>query len=340
MTIASHVVRFRTDGSTRYVDACDVVDDDQQREAGQPRRVRLPLEPVQRLGEPLGRDPELLDPVEAAAVDLPRLAGDAALRVARVVRRLEVVVERDEVERRADPGDAGDDVQPAEDQVGPLPPVVAQRERHDWRHRSIAIWTSSSTPVSSSSSRVRSSALAEDRDDLAPRPAVDEDDEAEAEPLLVGAVQLGQLGEHLGIVVGALLGRRARRQALARTDRRVRVEHRLLLVRPRGSGRRRVPGRADRRASRAARRARVPFEQLRELLGASAAAVGRARVGRDEERDVVVAVVERRAPARRGGRTATAGGRRAGRRRRAPPRARGCGRPRRSRLRRRARRPR
>ena len=59
-----------------------VVDDDEQREPGEPGRVRLPLEPVERLGQ-LGRgDPELLDPVEAAAVDLPDLAADAALGVA------------------------------------------------------------------------------------------------------------------------------------------------------------------------------------------------------------------------------------------------------------------
>ena len=103
--IASHAVRSATDVSTRYDRRVRVVDDDDQREAGEPRRVRLPLEPVQRLGQPLGRDAELLDAVEAAAVDLPRLAADAALRVGRVVRRLEVVVERDEVERRADPRD-------------------------------------------------------------------------------------------------------------------------------------------------------------------------------------------------------------------------------------------
>ena len=72
--------------------------------------------------------------------------------------------------------------------------------------------------------------LAQDRDDLAPRAAVDEDDEAEAEPLLVGAVQLGELGEHAGIVVGALLGRASAPTSRLRADRRVRVEHLLLLV--------------------------------------------------------------------------------------------------------------
>ena len=51
-----------------------VVDDAEEREAGQPRPVRLPLVPVQRLRQVRRRDPELVDPVEAAAVDLPRLA--------------------------------------------------------------------------------------------------------------------------------------------------------------------------------------------------------------------------------------------------------------------------
>ena len=103
-----------------------VVDDRDQGEPGEPGRVGLPLEPVELLREPLGRDLELLDPVEAAAVDLPHLAADAPRRVRLELRRLEVVVERDEVERRPDPGDPGDHVQPAEDEIAPAPPVVGR----------------------------------------------------------------------------------------------------------------------------------------------------------------------------------------------------------------------
>ena len=77
-----------------------VVEDDEEREAGEPRPVGLPLVPVQRLRQLRAGDPELLDAVEAAAVDLPRLAADAALAVALFCRRQQVVVERDEVERR------------------------------------------------------------------------------------------------------------------------------------------------------------------------------------------------------------------------------------------------
>ena len=127
----------------------EVVEDDEEREAREPRPVRLPLEPVQRLRQALRRDAVLLDPVEAAAVDLPRVAGE----VVAALRRLEVVVERDEVERRPDPHDRGDDVEPAEDEVEPVRRVGAQ----DLRHRSSAIETSASSPVSSSCSRVFSS---------------------------------------------------------------------------------------------------------------------------------------------------------------------------------------
>jgi len=69
---------------------------------------------------------KLLDPVEAAAVDLPHLAADAALGIRGELGRLEVVVECDEVEGGPDPGDPGDHVQPAEDEVAPAPPVVAR----------------------------------------------------------------------------------------------------------------------------------------------------------------------------------------------------------------------
>ena len=65
----------------------DVVEDDEQREAAEPGRVRLPLEPEELLGELRRRDPVLVDAVEAAAVDLPRLAADAFVRVARIPRR-------------------------------------------------------------------------------------------------------------------------------------------------------------------------------------------------------------------------------------------------------------
>jgi hypothetical protein len=82
----------------------------QQREARQPRRVRLPVEPMQRGRQFAWRDPVLLRHVEPAAMHGPEFAGQIV--VARA-RRLQVIVEPDEVERGTDPGDAGDQMQPA-----------------------------------------------------------------------------------------------------------------------------------------------------------------------------------------------------------------------------------
>src|SRR6185312_13761862 len=124
----------------------------EEREPGQPGPVRLPLVPVERLREPRRRDPELVDPVEAAAVDLPRLTADALLPVEVALGLVQMVVERDEVERRPDPDDRRRGMEPAEDEIEPVRGV----RRYERRHRSSAIATSSSTAVSSSSSLVRS----------------------------------------------------------------------------------------------------------------------------------------------------------------------------------------
>ena len=125
------------------------VEDDEQREAGEPRRVRLPLEPVQVLGQLRRRDLVLLRVVEAAPVHAPVLAGDSLLRLLGR-RRQQPEVEADEVERRPDPGDPRDHVQHAQDEVGEISQVVSI-------HRFLAIAQSSRSPVSSSSARSRSS---------------------------------------------------------------------------------------------------------------------------------------------------------------------------------------
>jgi hypothetical protein len=66
-------------------------------------------------------------------------------------------------------------------------------------------------------------ALAQDRDDLGPRPVVDEDDEAKPEPLLVGLVQPGQDLQKRGVGLAPLLARGAPRE-LRFADPRVGVE--------------------------------------------------------------------------------------------------------------------
>src|SRR5262249_45704448 len=68
----------------------------------------------------------------------------------------------------------------------------------------------------------------QDRDDLALRPSVDEDDEAEAEALLVLAVQPLELRERSRIVLGALFRRGARRRRPC-ADRRMGVQRLELL---------------------------------------------------------------------------------------------------------------
>ena len=101
-----------------------VIDDAEEREPGQPRPVRLPLVPVERLRQVQRGDPELVDAVEAAAVDLPRLSADAFLTIMLLLGLVQVVVERDEVERGADPDDRRRRVEPAEDEIQPVGGVV------------------------------------------------------------------------------------------------------------------------------------------------------------------------------------------------------------------------
>ena len=118
------------------------VEDDEQREAGEPGRVRLPLEPVQVLGQ------------LAAARPCTSASGRSRRRGRPSTRRrrppsapaggAQAEVEPDEVEGRADPGDPGDDVQEPQDEVGEVSQVVRV-------HRSLAIAQSARRPVSSSS---------------------------------------------------------------------------------------------------------------------------------------------------------------------------------------------
>ena len=102
----------------------DVVHEHEQREARNPGPVRLPLEPVQCRRQLRRPELVLLGAVEAAAVDRPELAGEP-----RVPGRLETIVEPDEIERGADPGDADDDMRPAQQQVQPVEEIGLQARR-------------------------------------------------------------------------------------------------------------------------------------------------------------------------------------------------------------------
>ena len=154
IAIACHGAMSATLRSIMYRSRVRVVHDDEQREPRHPRPVRLPLEPVQRLGKRRRRDAELLRVIEAAAVDRPQLAAHACVGVLLALRRQQAVVEQDEVERRADPGDAGDEVDPADQELQPVAGVGFHRTLASCRDRS-------------SSSRARRAA---GRDSAQPRP--------------------------------------------------------------------------------------------------------------------------------------------------------------------------
>jgi hypothetical protein len=61
---------------------------------------------------------------------MPQFAEYAAPALVRVCRRFQAVVECDEIERFADPGDRGDDVKPAQCQVQP----VSDKAFHELLH--------------------------------------------------------------------------------------------------------------------------------------------------------------------------------------------------------------
>ena len=189
-----------------------VVDDAEEREPGQPRPVRLPLVPVQRLGQVRRRDPELLDPVEAAAVDLPRLAARRPRRGPLPARAraggCRARRSRTRCRSRRSPwwrGTSGRRGRASRwrTTLGAAPPVL--RDRDELLHGRVQLLGAGAVDP-----------RAQHLEDLRLRPPVDEDDEAEAEPLLVLGVQPRELGERLGVGVRPLLGGGARGQAAAR----------------------------------------------------------------------------------------------------------------------------
>src|SRR5207244_1565696 len=118
-----------------------------------------------------------------------------------------------------------------------------------------------------------------------PWPPAQEDDEAEAEALLVAAVELRQLGQHPRIRVGALLDGGTRRQP-PRADRGMRVQRLELLLL--GQRARSLVGRRPERVLALRQpldEGGAPLEELRELVDApprgGLAELGVEDVGRD-----------------------------------------------------------
>jgi hypothetical protein len=97
-----------------------VIDPAQQRKAGYPGPIGLPLVPDQMVGQDFGRERIFVHLVKAAGVHLPGHAGDARLHVLHFAQRS---VQVHEEERRADPGDRRRDVQPAQQNRSPFPDI-------------------------------------------------------------------------------------------------------------------------------------------------------------------------------------------------------------------------
>ena len=90
----------------------EIIDQHQKREARQPGRIGFPFEPGQAVRHLRRRDHVLHHVIEAAAVNLPLVTLDAGRQPG---ARLEAEVKVDEVKRAADPRDAGNNMQPAQD---------------------------------------------------------------------------------------------------------------------------------------------------------------------------------------------------------------------------------
>ena len=112
----------------RRIDQIDIgipqVGHRQQRKARQPGGVAFPVEPVRVLWQ-LGRCTCKFDGVvEAPAVQGPQLAADTLFFQVFVLGRREAAVQKDKVERGTHPGDGGNDVQPPQQQVGPVEDIA------------------------------------------------------------------------------------------------------------------------------------------------------------------------------------------------------------------------
>ena len=92
----------------------------EQCKAGQPGAVALPVKPVQVAGQLGRRHIELDRVVKPATMHRPELATDTLLFQVVIHRRGEAAVQKHKIKGGANPGDGGDDVDPAQQQVGPV----------------------------------------------------------------------------------------------------------------------------------------------------------------------------------------------------------------------------
>ena len=105
----------------------------EQGKTRQPSAVAFPVKPVQMRGQ-LGRgDVELDRVIKPAAVHRPQLAAHALFFQVLIHRRGEAAVQKDKVEGGTNPGNGGDDMHPAQQQIGPIE-VVAFHSYQPCRH--------------------------------------------------------------------------------------------------------------------------------------------------------------------------------------------------------------
>ena len=96
----------------------EVIDQHQHGKAREPCGVAFPFEPCQMLGHHRGGDQIFLDVVKAAAVHLPFFAMGQGRQAGGFAQ---TKVKRHKIERRPDPGDGRDDMQPAHADFDPFP---------------------------------------------------------------------------------------------------------------------------------------------------------------------------------------------------------------------------
>ena len=106
----------------------------EQRKTADPGRIAFPVKPVQVLGQLGRRAGEFDGMVEAAAMQRPQFTADTLLFQQLILGWRQAAVEEHKVERRADPGNGSNDVDPTQEQVGPVEIVTfhVSQPRRPW----------------------------------------------------------------------------------------------------------------------------------------------------------------------------------------------------------------
>ena len=109
----------------------------EQSKSRQPGGIALPIKPVQMLRQVLRRDPVFLRVVETPAMHRPQFPIHSPGLQLRVGRFFKAVVEPDEIKRRTNPSNRHNDVQPTQQQIGPVH-GVGQDGGHQVAHHDVS----------------------------------------------------------------------------------------------------------------------------------------------------------------------------------------------------------